>query len=109
MVQPLISVVAKKMSVNIAKRKREKEEPENPCEKDWGEELYSNSSNYVLFDEYCKGKVATFGQLSSSSVYHGQFTASNVSDIPKVELSDLENISELVETLSIDGGRKVWP
>ena len=78
-------------SSNIAKRKRE---PKDPCEEDWGVELYSNSSNYVLFDEYCKGKVATFGQLSSSSVYHGQFTASNVSDIPKVETSDLGNISQ---------------
>ena len=71
MVHPWISIVAKKMKMcsNIAKRKREKEEPEDPCEEDWGEELYSNSSNYVLFNEYGKGKVATFGQLLSSSVY----------------------------------------
>ena len=36
MVQPLISVVAKKMkmSSNIVKRKREKEEPEDHCEED---------------------------------------------------------------------------
>ena len=84
MFQPLISVVAKKMSSNIAKTNKENEEPEDPCEEDWGEKLYSNSSNYIMFDEYGKGKVATFGQLSSSLVYHGQFTSSNLSDIPKV-------------------------
>ena len=50
MVQPLISDVAKnlKMSSNIAKRKREDEEPEVHCEEDWDEELYSNSINYVM-------------------------------------------------------------
>ena len=50
-VQTLISVVAKKMkmSSNIAKRKikKKKEEPEELCEEDWGQQLYSNSSNYV--------------------------------------------------------------
>ena len=56
---------------------------------------------------YGKGKVVAVGQLSSSLVYHGQFTANNVNDIHKVEFSDLENISELVETLTIEGGRKV--
>ena len=90
MVQPLISVVAKKMkmSSNIAKRKRKKEEQEVHCGEDWGEEIYSNSSNFIIFDDYGKGEVATFCQLSSSPVYHGQCTActvSNVSDIPKVD------------------------
>ena len=67
MVPPLISVVAKKMkmSSNIANSKREKEEQEDPCEEDWGEELYSYSSKY---DEYGKGEVATFCQVSSSLV-----------------------------------------
>ena len=108
MVQPLISVAVKKSKMNsiIAKRKREKVEPEDPCEKDWGEELYSNSSNYELFDEYSKGKLATFCQLSSSTVYHGQCSASNVSDIPNVELSDFENISEQVKKLTIEGGQE---
>ena len=40
---------------NIVKRKREEEEPEVRCEEDWDEELYSNSSNYLMFDEYGKG------------------------------------------------------
>ena len=41
MVQPLISVVAKKMkmSSNIAKWKREKEEHEDHFKEDWVEEL----------------------------------------------------------------------
>ena len=39
MVQPLITDVAKKMkmSSNIAKRKREDEEPKVHCEEDWDE------------------------------------------------------------------------
>ena len=53
MVQPLISVVAKKMkmSSNIAKRKREKDKLEFHCEEDWGEERYSNSSKFIIFDK----------------------------------------------------------
>ena len=44
----------------------------------------------MYYGEYSNVKEATFGQLSSSLVNHGMFTGSNVSDIPKVELSDLE-------------------
>ena len=50
--------------------------------------------------------MATFGQLSSSPVYYGQFTASNVGDIRRVEFSDLKNISEPAKTLSIEGGQE---
>ena len=52
MVQTLISDVAKKMkmSSNIAKRKREEETPQVHCEDDRNEELYSNSSNYVIWN-----------------------------------------------------------
>ena len=45
--------------------------------------------------------MATFGLLLYSKVYHGQNTVSNVGDIPKVDLSYLENISEPAETLTI--------
>ena len=71
MVQTLISDGSKKimMSSNIVKRKREKEELEDHCEEDWDEELYSNSSNYVMIDEYRNGEVTTFGQLPYSKVY----------------------------------------
>ena len=65
------------------------------------EELHSKSSNYVIWIKYGNGEVATFGQLLSSKVYHGQNTVSNVGDIPKVDLSYLENISEPAETLTI--------
>ena len=34
--------------------------------------------------------MATFGPLLSSPVYHDQFIVSNVGDIPKVYLSDME-------------------
>ena len=79
---PSFSVVAKKkkMSSNSTKMKREKEEMKDYCEEDWGKELYSNSSNFVLFDEFGIGELDTFGQMLFSLVYHGQFTASNVSD-----------------------------
>ena len=39
--------------------------------------------------------MTTFGQLSSSLVNHCLFAGNNVSDIPKVELSDLEDISNV--------------
>ena len=48
MVQPLISGVVKKMSSNLARMKRDQDEP---CEEDWGQETYSNTSIYVLYDE----------------------------------------------------------
>ena len=63
-----------RMSSNLAKWKRDEEEPEEPCEEDWGQEIFSNSSN---------GKMATFGQLSFSLVNNGLFTGHNVSDIWK--------------------------
>ena len=51
MVQSVISVVAKRMKLNsnLAKRKKDKDEPDESCEKDWGQEIYSNSSNVVWF------------------------------------------------------------
>ena len=66
------------MSSNIAKRKREKEKLEFHCEEDWGEERYSNSSNFLIFYKYGKVDLANFSQLSSSPVYHGQCTLSKV-------------------------------
>ena len=72
MVQTLISDVAKKMkmSSNIAKRKREEEEQVH-CEDDWEEELYSNSSNYVIWNKYGNGEVASFGLIPDSKALHG--------------------------------------
>ena len=105
-VQPLISVVAKRMklSSNIAKRKIDQDEPDGPCEEDWGHKIYSSSSNVVYYDEYGKTKVATFDQLSSSLVNHGLFTGSSA--IPSAKLSNLENISLSVETFAIDEGQE---
>ena len=68
--------------------------------------MYNYHNNYVIFDDYGKGEVATFGQLSYSQVYLGQYTVSNVSDIPKVTLSYLENVSEPAKKLSIEGGQE---
>ena len=51
--------------------------------------------------QYGNREVATFGLLPDRKVYHGQNTVSNVGDIPKVDLSYLENISEPAETLTI--------
>ena len=62
MVQTLISDLAKKMSSKISKRKREEEEQVH-CEDDWEEELYSNSSNYIIWNKYGNGEVASFGLL----------------------------------------------
>ena len=61
MVQPLISDVAKKMkiSLNIAKRKREDKEPQVHCEDD-------NSRNYVVWNKYGNEEVATFDLLPDS-------------------------------------------
>ena len=55
-VQPLISDVAKKMrmSSNLAKRKRQEDEPAHP-EDDWDDEVYSNTSSFVQFDQYGQG------------------------------------------------------
>ena len=47
--------------------------------------IHQINSN-VMFDEYGKGEVATFGQLSSSQVYHRQCTVSNMVEFPKVDL-----------------------
>ena len=46
--------------------------------------------------------MATCGLLPDSKVYHGQNTDSNVADILRVDLSCLENISDLAETLTIE-------
>ena len=50
--------------------------------------------------------MANFDQLSTRLVNHGLFTGSNVSDIQAVELSDLENISQPVESCAIDLGQE---
>ena len=71
------------MSSNITKREREDEEPQVHCEDDWNEELYSNSSNYVVCNKYGNGEVATFGLFPDRRVYHGQNTFSNVGEIPR--------------------------
>ena len=61
-------------------------------------ELYSNSSNYVVWNQYGNGEVASLGvQLPVSTVLHGQSTVSNIGDI------SLENISGPAETLQIEG------
>ena len=85
-VQPLISDVAKKMSSNLAKRKREEEEPAHP-EDDWEEELHSNSSTFVCFNQYGRGKVATFCKLLVSMVNHGKDTTSNSNILSRVNES----------------------
>ena len=56
MVQPLISGVVKrmKMSSNLAKRKRDQDEP---YEEDWGQETYSNSSNHVMMMSMVKERL----------------------------------------------------
>ena len=84
----VISDVSKKMrmSSNFAKGKREEEEPAL-WENEWEGELYSNSSNYVTWNQYGNGEVASFGQLPVSMVLHGQSTVSNIGDISKIEES----------------------
>ena len=71
--QPLISEVVKKMrmSTNPAKRKQLEDEAAH-LEDDWqGEELFSNSSNYVVWNKYGHGVTATFGQDQVSPVLLG--------------------------------------
>ena len=51
-------------------------------------------------------EVAAFGQLPYSNVYYGQNTVSSVGNIPKLDSSCLENISEPAETLTIKGRQK---
>ena len=55
MVQPQITpmVKKKKMTSNLAKRKRD---GEKPCEENWDLETFSNNSQYVMFDEHGEGK-----------------------------------------------------
>ena len=68
-----------RMSSNLAKRKREEEEPVH-WEDEWEGELYSNSSNYVTWNQYGNGEVATFSvQLPVSTV--GQSTVSNIGEV----------------------------
>ena len=69
----------------IAKRKREEEKPQVHCEDEWDEELYSNSSNYVIWNKYGNGEVASFGLLPDSKALHGQNTVSNMGGILKKE------------------------
>ena len=94
LVQTLFSDVAKKMrmSSNLAKTKREEEELAH-WEDEWEGELYSNSINYVTWNQYSNGEVANFGiQLLVSTVLDGQSTDSNIGDISKVGELCLENI-----------------
>ena len=69
-----------RMSSNLTKRKREEKETAHP-EDDWEEELYSNSSIIVCFDQYGRGEVASFCKLPVSMVNHGKDTASKTSNI----------------------------
>ena len=78
-----------KMSSNIAKSQREKEEPEDPYEEDW-------VRNFIPITVILYCLMST--EKESNPVYNGQFTASNVGYITKVDLSDLKNISEPAET-----------
>ena len=96
MVQPLISVVTKrkKLSSNLAKRKR-----------DQGRLGPGNILQLGYYDEYDKGKVATFGLLLSGLTNHGLFTGSSV--IPTAKRSDPENISQSVETCAIHEGQEI--
>ena len=48
--------------------------------------------------------MASFGLVPDSKVLNGQNTVSNMGDIPRVDLSCLENIPEPAETLQIEGG-----
>ena len=108
LVQTLISDVAKKMrmSSNLAKRKREEQESAH-WEDEWKGELYSNSRNYVTWNQYVNGEVPTFGQVPVSMGLHGQSTVSNIGEISKVEESCFENISGPAETLKIEGELEV--
>ena len=93
-VQPLISDVAKKMrmSSNLAKRKREEDEPAHP-EDDWEDEVYSNTSSFVCFNQYGRGEIATFSKVPVSTVKHGQTTASNSNVLSRVNESYFDDIS----------------
>ena len=73
-----------KMSSNLANRKRDEDELGVPCEEDWDQEIYSNSSNFVYYDKYGKGKVVTFGQLSSISGQN-KIQAYLTKTVPKLE------------------------
>ena len=104
LVQTLISDVAKKMrmSSNFAKRKREEKEPAH-----WEGELYSNSSNFVVWNQFGKGEVASFCQLPVSPVYHGQNTVSKIGDMSKINESCLEDISgpaKIFKNITYGGG-----
>ena len=103
-VQPLISDVAKKMrmSSNLAKRKREEEEPAH-LEDDWEGELHSNSSTFVCFDKYGHGEVATFCKLPVSPVNHGKNTVSKTSNILSiVDESCFNDISETAKIIQAE-------
>ena len=76
-------------------------------EYDWEGELYSNSSNFVCWNKYGKGEVASFCQLPVSPVNHGQNTVSKIGDMSKVHESCLEDISGPAEILQIEGGLDV--
>ena len=106
LVQTLISDVAKKMSSNLAKRKREEEELAH-WEDEWEGGLYSNSSNFVVWNQFGKGEVASFCQLPVSPVYHGQNTVSKIGDMSKVNESCLEDISgpaKIFKNITYGGG-----
>ena len=98
MVQPLISVVAKRMqmSSNLAKRKRDEEDRKNHVRKK------SIPTPVILFTMISTAKERW--PLSSSLVNHGLFTGSSF--FPSAKLSDLENISLSVETFAIDEGQE---
>ena len=49
------------MSSNLAKRKRQEDDPAHP-EDDWEDEVHSNTSSFVQFDKFGQGVIATFSK-----------------------------------------------
>ena len=91
--QPLISEVVKKMrmSTNPAKRKQPEDETAH-LEEDWqGEELFSNSSTFVVWNKYGHGVTATFGKDQVSSVLLG---ISNSNESCFVDISGSKEIAQ---------------
>ena len=71
---------------------------------DWEEELQSNFSTFVCFDQYGRGKVATFCKLPVSLVNHGKNTVSKTSNILSiVDESCFNDISGTAEIIQAEG------
>ena len=89
------------MSSNLAKRKREEYEPAQP-EDDWEDEVYSNTSSFVYFDQYGRGEIATFCKFPVSMVKHGQTTASNSNILSRVNESCFDDIPGTTEIIQAE-------